>query len=224
MNQWVSVYDRFVNVQTIPVLSSATEADKILASNYGYTDEQLFGLGLRSERQCKSSSALGAGLTPMTLARRGRLLWTRIEAAIRRIKKTGILGGWKVSSWNAGNLSPLSRARGGMYVHAESKADAESKILLILPMLQTGCRPGRALTLDEISITFSDVMSAEDVDAHNLDVAGASVNEIEERIKQYEKSIADQRARLEEAKHARSQFIASVLLISSAEDDSVEEF
>ena len=108
-------------------------------------------------------------------------------------------------------------------MHAESKADAESKILLILPMLQTGCRPGRTLTLDEISITFSDVMSAEDVDAHNLDVAGIAVNEIEEKIKQYEKSIADQRARLEEAKRARSQFIASVLLISSAEDDSVEE-
>ena len=209
--RWVSAYDRFTNVVT---LSGSRATSRRLNSDwsayFGYDPVQLFKLRLRTEDACKSFASKHFG--GKAAARRGRLVWIRIQDAVSKVRTEGTEGLWhardRLASWDR----PIYQ---GLYIHATSKAHAEAQVSMVLPMM--GCTP------QNLRVSFFDVGTADEAATKNLESVNVRVKSAEARLRDAERRLEEAKNGLAQAQADRARDMGAVMLLGADLEDSETE-
>jgi hypothetical protein len=98
-------------------------------NNFGYSDHDIFQLGFKSEYDCRSGiidivcdgkMKYGDASAKRTLTRRTKRLWGRLQESIKKTKKQGGMGIYKIrSQWGFGSADTLG------YVYSQSHEEAQ---------------------------------------------------------------------------------------------------
>ena len=214
--EYVDTYARTAPIQQLMEGLSEFYAAPGTERSFGYDPVFLFKLKIRDEKDAIKSieAALVGGDDPSIKAckRRGRRLWSRLSDIVSRVRREGTEGIWTARYREADYSTTLNW---GIALYAKNKADAESQIALIAPMMgvQTHWRP---------TVTFDDCGTAADVFARNTTALNRRVDGLKQDVARYEKDLAAKRLALAAETKITGDIMSAIMLGLSTEEEEEE--
>lgn len=208
VHKYVSVYRRATDV---PVIRSEVKlVREEFKPFFGYDPVDLFKTGLNSDDRCVEAMAfVTPEATHRVRTRDGRRLWIRIADAFDWVRKNGTTGLWQASYREASWGSPLY---GGIWIHADSRAEVEARVAVIAPMLgaKENWRP---------QVMFSELGSPAEAVAKNTALIEGFTRRERDSVTRAEKELAKAREALERATTTAGQMMGAIMLASGADDE-----
>ena len=209
--RWVYEYNRDVKwVTLLPGRALTRGLNSDWEQWYGYNPVHLYALGITSESEAKRFAA--EIWTGKAAARRGRLVWCRIEKAIQHVRVRGTTGLWEVSDYRA---QRGSLPRRGLVVHATSEEHALAQFAVVAPML--GYAPSNTLHAG-----FKQLGTPEDAARLNVRRVNRKVDQLKTKIDSLRHQLEMAEEELVEATARVGAKMSAVMLLGVAEAEAAE--